>query len=115
VAGDPVVRDLLARCVISERIGAMLMPYLNPTAATANPGPIATLPKLAVAERNRLFADVGAQLAGADATAWTGHALLGPWAFPVVKAPMTSIAGGTTEILKTLVGERVLGLPREPA
>ena len=42
------------------------------------------------------------------------HALLGddPWALNLLGVRQASIAGGTTEINKTVVGEHVLGLPR---
>jgi alkylation response protein AidB-like acyl-CoA dehydrogenase len=34
------------------------------------------------------------------------------WAYELLRAPGNSIEGGTTEILKNIVAERVLGLPR---
>ncbi|MND07335.1 hypothetical protein D3C83_292410 [compost metagenome] len=54
-------------------------------------------------------------LLGADATAWDGadHALR-PEVEGMLRSRANSIEGGTTEINKNVLGERVLGLPREP-
>ena len=41
-------------------------------------------------------------------------ALDGRWAASFLGSPSLTIAGGTTEIVKNIIGERVLGLPREP-
>ncbi|MBV8295882.1 MAG: acyl-CoA dehydrogenase, partial [Acidimicrobiia bacterium] len=46
----------------------------------------------------------------ADSGEWGTFA----WAEFVLGQPAMSIAGGTDEILKNIVGERVLGLPKEP-
>jgi alkylation response protein AidB-like acyl-CoA dehydrogenase len=54
-------------------------------------------------------AELGLRIAGADAL--RRH---GPWQHQVLTAPALHIAGGTDEIQKNLVAERVLRLPREP-
>jgi alkylation response protein AidB-like acyl-CoA dehydrogenase len=41
-------------------------------------------------------------------------ALEGFWANQLCSSRSTTIAGGTTEINKTIVADRILGLPREP-
>jgi hypothetical protein len=38
----------------------------------------------------------------------------GAWANAFLTAPGIHIAGGTDEIMKNIIGERVLGLPKEP-
>jgi alkylation response protein AidB-like acyl-CoA dehydrogenase len=42
------------------------------------------------------------------------RALEGSWAWNLLSSRSLSIAGGTTEVNKNIIGERVLGLPREP-
>jgi alkylation response protein AidB-like acyl-CoA dehydrogenase len=54
-------------------------------------------------------------LAGAGGQAWDpadGEAK--SWSMGVVSAPAIGIAGGTNEIQRNIIGERVLGLPKEP-
>lgn len=73
-------------------------------------GPVAaSLMKLGVAELSVAAADLAAGTAGPAAM------LDGPVATELVAAPGAGIAGGSTQIQKTIVGERLLRLPREPA
>jgi alkylation response protein AidB-like acyl-CoA dehydrogenase len=65
--------------------------------------------KLALGRILTLGADLGLRLAGPDALARHG-----PWQHQFLIAPSLHIAGGTDEIQKNVVAERVLGLPREP-
>ena len=55
-------------------------------------------------------------IAGAGSLAWgDDDAGGGREASAFLFAPMLGIAGGTTEIQKNIIGERVLGLPKDPA
>ena len=55
-------------------------------------------------------------IAGARSLAWDGDQVDGgDPAAAFLFAPMLGIAGGTTEIQKNIIGERVLGLPKDPA
>ena len=59
-------------------------------------------------EFEQRVADFCARAAGADALVW------GRVARNVCYAPAYTIMGGTTNILRNILGERLLGLPREP-
>jgi alkylation response protein AidB-like acyl-CoA dehydrogenase len=113
---DPVVRqdlaDLLIRFWVLEMVGLRI----RAAVATGRvPGPEGSVAKLSGAMLARKAADVAAQLAGAGATAWPqGDNDAERPAQMVLSAPGAGIAGGTNEVMRNILGERVLGLPKEP-
>jgi alkylation response protein AidB-like acyl-CoA dehydrogenase len=71
------------------------------------PGPEGSLTKWLWSDTNQRLSQLAADVLGAEAlTAGT------PWAYELLRSPGNSIEGGTTEILKNIVAERVMGLPR---
>jgi alkylation response protein AidB-like acyl-CoA dehydrogenase len=116
VTGDPIIRQQLATVYIAEQ----LMGY---TAARQRaglligrtPGPEGSTAKLATAILARTASDIGLRIAGARGQAWTsGDADGDAWAMAAIRVPYFSIGGGTDEIQRNIIGERVLGLPPEP-
>jgi acyl-CoA dehydrogenase len=103
-AGDPHVRQLAAQLVIEARCAA----YLGRRLLTTSPGPEAALAKLASGRVSRRSAELAEAMRGAGAMVHDEYTPQDLW------APATRIAGGTDEILKTVIAERVLGLPAEP-
>lgn len=75
----------------------------GPVASTA-----ASLMKLGITEMMFDTSMLRADISGADAT------LDGPDAFGLLAAPGGRIAGGTSQVQRNIIGERLLGLPREP-
>jgi alkylation response protein AidB-like acyl-CoA dehydrogenase len=104
VAGDPHVRQLAAQLVIEARCAG----YLGRRLLTTSPGPDAALAKLASGRVSRRYAELAEAMRGAGAMVRDEYTRQDLW------APATRIAGGTDEILKTVIAERVLGLPAEP-
>lgn len=82
----------------------------------ATPGPEMAVTKLVAAKAMQDIAAFATELAGADGL--LGHeALGGDWRYLQrlwLGAPGARIAGGTDEVLKNVIAERVLGLPGEP-
>src|SRR5262249_59097006 len=80
-----------------------------------NPGSRGSVGKLAGAELARFSAGVAAELLGSDAIAWDAADREGArWAAAILSAPAGGIAGGSNEVQRNIIGERVLGLPKEP-
>jgi alkylation response protein AidB-like acyl-CoA dehydrogenase len=105
---DPRVADeiaeLNARC---EAIRLMAWKGLTDTERYGQPGPEGSLVKWLWSETNQRVTQLAADVVGAEAlTAGTG------WSYELLRARGNTIEGGTTEILKNIVAERVLGLPR---
>jgi alkylation response protein AidB-like acyl-CoA dehydrogenase len=79
------------------------------------PGPEGSLGKLLAAYIARKQSDLGIAIAGPSGQAWDADdPKAGRYAMAVLSAPASAIAGGTSEIQKNIIGERVLGLPKEP-
>jgi len=120
---DPGLRDGLVRLYIAEVCQSLLVTRSLSTASTpgADPGPIGSLGKLTNALVARRFAELAWRIVGADALAWAGPPLGRPgpiepgaqWAADALFTLSLSIAGGTDEIQRSIIAERVLGLPRE--
>ena len=84
-------------------------------AAAGRTGPEGSITKIAKAAANQSLQVLAIDLLGARATGWTDDDPE-PWSFveQFLRTRANSIEGGTSEIQRNIVGERVLGLPREP-
>ena len=111
---DPVVRQALMRVLSEERIRAWTNQRVRAQVkAGRSPGPESSIGKVHQGELNQRIQLLATSLLGMDAIAWTGGALP-PEVRGMLRSRANTIEGGTTEINKNVVGERVLGLPREP-
>ena len=113
---DPIVRQSLARLESVVRTAE----WTSRRAQAAHvlgrqPGAEGSLGKLHGSLIAKMSADVHALLAGAQAMLDGPASLLdGVIAEVLVSVPAVSIAGGTDEIQRNIIGERILGLPKEP-
>ncbi|MER5628415.1 acyl-CoA dehydrogenase family protein [Streptosporangium sp. NPDC002544] len=116
VLADPVLRQSLASVYIEERILELLSQRIRADVRAGKaPGPEGSIAKLAGTQLARHVADVAEEILGAAGQAWEpGDAVSRRWTTALLAAPGNSIAGGTPEIMKNILGERVLGLPKEP-
>ena len=113
---DPVVRDALADVYIRERIQDFIGMRIRQAAEAGRaPGPEGSIAKLNAALLGRRVSDVAIELAGPAGQAWDKADEDGDqWAATVISTPAMAIAGGTNEVQRNIIGERVLGLPKEP-
>jgi alkylation response protein AidB-like acyl-CoA dehydrogenase len=112
--GDPDVRRVLARVWVAERLAAVAAQRDRETQlAGAEPGPLGSLRKLAWSQRLALVSEAAAVVLGPRLVADHGDGTF-RWTEHVLGAPGYRIAGGSDEIQRTIIGERLLGLPPEP-
>lgn len=104
----PVARDALVARYIDVRNLEFLAKRSLGAALNSRPlGAEGSVIKLAWSQSEQAMARTAVDVLGV-------HALSGPWATNLLASRSLSIAGGTTEVNKNIIGERVLGLPREP-
>jgi alkylation response protein AidB-like acyl-CoA dehydrogenase len=108
LADDPVIRQRVAKLKISieaMRFGALRA--LTATMKNGIPGPEGSLSKLQWADTNQSLTELAGDVLGVEALEPGGI-----WSYRLLRARANSIEGGTTEVLKNIVAERVLGLPK---
>ncbi len=114
---DPVVRQGLAHLHSLEEIAR----YTTLRAKAAiqaggRPGPETSTGKLAAANLMRTARDLGMSIIGAHGMLNGSDAPLGgAMQMLTLSSPSIAIAGGSDQIQRNIIGERVLGLPREPS
>ncbi len=108
VLGDPSIHDRLAQLQIEAQV-LRLNAYRGLTSMMRHgaPGPEGSLGKWHWAEVNQALCELALDVLGPEA-----QLVDDPWTHRFLRSRANSIEGGTTEILKNIVAERVLGLPR---
>ena len=114
-SGDPVVRQQLADVYVRTQLRAATTGRVaRAAAAGTSPGPAASIGKLVASANMMRIGEVATDLLGSRIAADTGEPDGFAWTEHVLGAPGYRLAGGTDEIQRNIIGERVLGLPREP-
>jgi len=104
---DPVARDeLTARYVDGRALELLAKRTIGAAQAGRPPGPEGSVIKLAWSQAGQRLANTAADLL---------DDVDGPWGTALLSSRSLTIAGGTSEVNKNIIGERVLGLPKEPA
>jgi alkylation response protein AidB-like acyl-CoA dehydrogenase len=117
---DAVTRQRLMQLYSEERIRGWTNQRVRAgLKAGRSPGPESSIGKVHQGGLNQRMQLLATDLLGADAMAWTSDAVTYDDALPfevkgMLRSRANTIEGGTTEVNKNIVGERVLGLPREP-
>lgn len=113
-ADDPLVRDALAR----QWIELQALKFTNYRALTTLmktgiPGPEGSIAKLHWSESNQRLTKLALQILGpraqldGEGSYWNGY-----WQYQQLRSRGNTIEAGTSEILRNIIAERVLGLPR---
>jgi alkylation response protein AidB-like acyl-CoA dehydrogenase len=115
-ADDPVFRQRMAQLNIeAETMRLNAYRGLTKTMQSGIPGPEGSLGKWQWADINQSISELALDIEGAYAMLDRGaeHAIAnGAWQYSFLRSRANSIEGGTTDILKNIIAERVLGLPR---
>jgi alkylation response protein AidB-like acyl-CoA dehydrogenase len=121
---DPVLRDRLMSCWVDAEVHRLTAMRAAVLRQAGTPGPEGSVGKLAVAELNKAIYDCCVDLLGADGMLYQSYEMSRPDSMgflptrdvqrAFLRSRANSIEGGTSEIMRNILGERVLGLPREP-
>jgi alkylation response protein AidB-like acyl-CoA dehydrogenase len=110
--GDPVAeRDVADLLIEGLAMGLINLRHLARTVAGDQMGAEANITKLLAAEHAQRVSELAIRLAGADAVAGQTPDVTRNYLF----TRCLTIGGGTSEIMRNQIAERVLGLPREPS
>ncbi len=115
LTGHAVWRQRLAELAIRARIGkaAGLRALTDDLRGRFNPHLSAAM-KLSATELTQQCSEAGADLLGIEALLWNTDAPdAGRWAYQLLYDRSMTIAGGTSEVQRNIVAQRVLGLPRK--
>ena len=111
---DPIVRDMLADLYINSRVaGFTSQRATDKMRAGQLPGPEMSIGKMALVNNQKRLNDLVAQILGAKLVVDTGEWGTYAWSQLLLGAPGMRIAGGSDEVMRNIIGERVLGLPKD--
>jgi alkylation response protein AidB-like acyl-CoA dehydrogenase len=113
---DPVLRQRLAQLYIdTQALRYTNLRQLTRLVRGERPGPEGSIAKLYFSETWQKLAELGLELQGpyallgADSDQAPDH---GRWQYRALRSRANTIQGGTSEIMRNILGERVLGLPK---
>ena len=122
---NALLKDRVTRLYIETELHRLTAARSKAAAKAGNPGPEGSVLKLAQAEINKRLWETGIDVMGASGLAFeAGYALRqsvgrpdsteGYAKYQFLRSRANSIEGGTSEIMRNILGERVLGLPGDP-
>ena len=116
---DPVRRDQVARLWVQAEVNRLTNLRAAQLRSAGTPGPEGSVAKLAMAELNKQIYDLAMDILGPEGMLYGSYEMVRPrqalftddMRKNFLRARANSIEGGTSEVLKNIIGERVLGLP----
>jgi len=125
-ATDAVTRDRITKLYIEGELLRLTGLRARAAQRSGNPGPEGSVGKLAQAELYKRVWETGLEVMGDDSLVYEqGYELRRPTGserrdrealtkYQFLRSRANSIEGGTSEVMRNILGERVLGLPGEP-
>jgi len=109
-------RHQLVRAAVNDRVLALSIDRARDSRAAGRAGGSeGSLTKIVKAASNQRLQEIAMDIRGLAATAWEiSDSDAAEWVTQFLRTRANSIEGGTSEIQRNIIGERVLGLPREP-
>ncbi len=113
---DPVVRQKLAAYYVHSRAAALTnLRAVSKIKAGQTPGPELSIAKLAGTNNMLRLGQLVSDILGPRLVANTGEWGTFSWSEIVTGTPGARVAGGTDEVMRNILGERVLGLAKDPS
>lgn len=112
IADDEIARRLATARAEVAALRSMTIAGISRTARTGVPGPEGSIVRLFHGELHQRVYQLALDIIGPDALRLTPVDGDGVWTGPYLQSFAYTIGGGTTDIQRNIVGERVLGLPR---
>jgi alkylation response protein AidB-like acyl-CoA dehydrogenase len=111
---DPIVREKMADLFIRTKVaGYNNQRAMDKIRAGQTPGPEMSIAKMALVDNQKRMNDFLSLVLGSKLQADTGEWGTYAWSQLLLGAPGMRIAGGSDEVMRNIVGERVLGLPKD--
>jgi alkylation response protein AidB-like acyl-CoA dehydrogenase len=116
-ADDPVIRDRAAQLWIDEEALRLTGQRARVAGLNMDDRPLATrlMNKLVYSELGQRVSEFACEVLGPDATLWVGDSQApdkAEWPRAYMNSFGVTIGGGTSEVQRNIIGERVLGLPK---
>jgi alkylation response protein AidB-like acyl-CoA dehydrogenase len=113
-ASDPRVVQLVAEGRANDVVGAQLIGRITQAINSGKlPGPGGSLHRLYAATNSERHSDIALEIAGAGAAVWEEGDLVGLKGVEFLQRQGGSLGGGSNEMQRNIISERVLGMPRE--
>jgi alkylation response protein AidB-like acyl-CoA dehydrogenase len=113
---DPLIRQQLATIIANERVSKYTtLRSMAKIAVGQLPGPELSLAKLSLTANMVRTYELLSSALGPALIADTGQWGTYAWTQYLLGVPGMRVAGGSDEVMRNIIGERVLGLPKEPA
>ena len=113
---DPQARQLVGEAVVIDRVGKQLVERVVAGINSGQfPGPAGSLPRLFSATSSERYHDLALEMAGSSVAAWAEGDPAGEVALEYLIRQGGSLGGGSNEMQRNIISERVLGMPREYA